>query len=78
MNREDFPPMTDLEWALTKQGWCKSYHGAGFASPTGYHWKAWRPGKPFIDSPLQYVVGRGGNSYPAEFVEMYPYTYGRL
>jgi len=24
----------------------------------------------------QYVVGRGGNMYPAEFVEMFPYSYG--
>jgi hypothetical protein len=24
-----------------------------------------------------YVIGRGGNSYPREFVEMFPYTYGR-
>ena len=26
----------------------------------------------------RYTVGRDGNAYPAEFVEMYPYTYGRL
>jgi len=25
----------------------------------------------------RYVFGRGGNSYPAELEEMYPYTYGR-
>ena len=25
----------------------------------------------------KYVIGRGGNRYPAEFVAMYPYTYGR-
>jgi len=24
----------------------------------------------------RYAIGRGGNSYPAEFVEMFPYTYG--
>ena len=24
-----------------------------------------------------YVIGRGGNTYPAEFVEMHPYSYGR-
>jgi len=29
----------------------------------------------WADEP-QYVVGRGGNSYPAEFVEMFPYSYG--
>ena len=45
MSREHYPPMTDLEWALTNQGWCKSYHGAGFPSPTGYHWKVWQPGR---------------------------------
>jgi hypothetical protein len=76
MNRADYPAMTDLEWALTKTGWDKFYHGKGFPSPTGYHWKVWRPGTPFIDSPLRYVRGRGGNFYPAEFVEMFPYTYG--
>ena len=77
MSRTDYPAMTDLEWALTTQGWCKFYHGADFASPAGYHWEVWRPGKPFIDNPLRYVRGRGGNSYPAEFVEMFPSTYGR-
>ena len=25
----------------------------------------------------RYIVGRGGNAYPAEFLEMYPYTFGR-
>jgi len=77
MNRADYPAMTDLEWALTTQGYCKFYHGKGFASSTGYHWVVWRPGKPFIDSPLRYVQGRGGKTYPAEFIEMFPYTYGR-
>ena len=24
----------------------------------------------------RYVFGKGGNAYPAEFVEMYPYSYG--
>ena len=26
----------------------------------------------------RYTVGRGGNTYPSELVEMYPYTYGRF
>jgi hypothetical protein len=25
----------------------------------------------------RYIIGRGGNAYPAEFIEMFPYTYGR-
>ena len=75
MNRADFPPMTDLEWALTTQGYCQFYHGKGFPSPTGYHWIVWRPGKPFTDSPLRYVQGRGGRIHSAEFLEMHPYTY---
>ena len=30
----------------------------------------------YWDSRPRYVRGRGGNAYPAEFIEMYPYTYG--
>ena len=68
MSREHYPPMTDLEWALTNQGWCKSYHGKGFPSPTGYHWKVWRPGRSctgsssirpmpwWIDNPVEWQM----------------------
>jgi len=69
MSREHYPPMTDLEWALTNQGWCKSYHGKGFASPTGYHWKVWRPGRScyssgglmpdWCDNPAEWQMIRG-------------------
>ena len=31
----------------------------------------------YWDSIPKYVRGRGGRMYPAEFVEMYPYTFGR-
>ena len=40
-------------------------------------------GKQFPDwmrdrsSDPRYIVGRGGRTYPAELIEMYPYTFGR-
>ena len=52
--------------ALRKsEGLCPLENMSGGRMPDGY----W-------DSRPRYVRGRGGNMYPAEFVAMYPYTYG--
>jgi hypothetical protein len=53
--------------ALRKSlGLCSLEEMPGGRMPDGY----------WASSP-RYVRGRGGNSYPAEFIEMYPYSYGR-
>jgi hypothetical protein len=53
--------------ALRKsEGLCPLENMPGGRMPDGY----W-------DSRPRYVRGRGGNAYPAEFIEMYPYTFGR-
>jgi hypothetical protein len=42
--------------------------------------KNWQPGVPSTrdwGAEPRYVIGRGGNAYPAEFIEMFPYTYGK-
>ena len=80
MNRNHYPEMTDLEWALTTQGYCRYWHGKNFASPTGFHWVPWKPGRVtdrFSSKEPRYVVGRGGNIFPAEAVEQFPATYDR-
>ena len=53
--------------ALRKsEGLCPLENMPGGRMPEGY----W-------DAEPRYTRGRGGNAYPAEFLEMYPYTYGR-
>ena len=53
--------------ALRKsEGLCPLENMSGGRMPEGY----W-------DSRPRYIRGRGGNAYPAEFIEMFPYTYGR-
>ena len=80
----------DLHRALMNTG----YIIASNFNPFRSEWKplkTWYVPKPDVPNPnagvpkyeqgdwqLRYVRGRGGNTYPAEFLEMYPYTFGRL
>jgi hypothetical protein len=65
----------------------KNYYEKGTGKCTGkvvdYYAPAYDPNKILPgcvrdwSSEPHYVIGRGGNAYPAEFIDMYPYSYGR-
>ena len=77
----------DLHKALMNTGWKihrkPYYHNGRYTGRVVDYYAPVVEGKLFPDwmrdrsAEPRYVRGRGGNSYPAELIEMYPYTFGR-
>jgi len=77
----------DLHRALMNTGYKvyrkKCYEGGRLIRTVDFYvpedYREWEPPEWMIDrsGDCCYRMGRGGNFYPVEFLEMYPYTYGK-